>query len=284
MPGDANALFGLKWNPFSPEIPTEACLKTPRHESFCWRLETLAREGGFALITGEPGTGKSVSLRLLEDHLHRIRDVEVGILTRPQCNVADFYRELGDIFGVELRPHNRWAGAKVLRQRWEEHIHSSLLRAVLVVDEAQEMQAAVLKELRLLCASQLDSRALLTIVFGGDGRLTERFREPDLLPLGSRIRVRLSLAVLSANQLREHLEHVLEKAGNPALMTEELKQTRCDHAAGNLRALMTMSGDLLDAGVQQEVRSLDEDLYFEVFRPPAKPPNQQRKKPRGRGR
>ena len=46
------ALFGLKWNPFSPDVPTDALLVAPRIESFCWRVENLAREGGFALVTG----------------------------------------------------------------------------------------------------------------------------------------------------------------------------------------------------------------------------------------
>jgi len=59
------ALYGLKWNPFSPEIPTEALLCTPKIESFCWRVEHgLVREGGFVLVTGEAGMGKSVVLRL----------------------------------------------------------------------------------------------------------------------------------------------------------------------------------------------------------------------------
>jgi type II secretory pathway predicted ATPase ExeA len=58
------ALYGLKWNPFSSELPTEALVITPKLESFCWRIEqTLVREGGFALVIGDPGTGKSVALR-----------------------------------------------------------------------------------------------------------------------------------------------------------------------------------------------------------------------------
>jgi hypothetical protein len=46
------SLYGLKWNPFAPDVPTEALQVTPRLESFCWRVEQLAGEGGFALITG----------------------------------------------------------------------------------------------------------------------------------------------------------------------------------------------------------------------------------------
>ena len=63
------SLHGLKWNPFSPDVPTEALLVTPRLDHFGWRVEHLAREGGFALITGEPGLGKSVALRLLAERL-----------------------------------------------------------------------------------------------------------------------------------------------------------------------------------------------------------------------
>ncbi|MFV1962856.1 MAG: hypothetical protein ACC658_13625, partial [Acidimicrobiia bacterium] len=59
------ALYGLKWNPFLPDVPVEALWKSPEVDHFCWRMEALAREGGFALITGDPGTGKSVSLRVL---------------------------------------------------------------------------------------------------------------------------------------------------------------------------------------------------------------------------
>ena len=59
------ALYGLKWDPFSPEIPHEALLVTPKIDHFAWRVEQLAQEGGFALITGESGTGKSVTLKCI---------------------------------------------------------------------------------------------------------------------------------------------------------------------------------------------------------------------------
>jgi general secretion pathway protein A len=67
------ALYGLKWNPFSPELPIEALHTAPKVESFCWRVEQgLIREGGFALITGDPGTGKSVVLRMLAERLGQV--------------------------------------------------------------------------------------------------------------------------------------------------------------------------------------------------------------------
>ena len=139
------ALYGLKWNPFSQELPTEALRLTRAAEDFLWRIEhNHVREGGFALVHGDPGTGKSVVLRLLAERLGRLPDVSVAVLNHPQSNLADFYRELGDLFEVGLKPHNRWGGFKNLRERWIAHLEGTRLRPVLLIDEAQEMNPATL--------------------------------------------------------------------------------------------------------------------------------------------
>ena len=72
------SLWGLKWNPFSPELPSDGLLVTPKIAHFAWRVEQLVQEGGFALVTGESGTGKSVALRIIAQRLSALRDVHVG--------------------------------------------------------------------------------------------------------------------------------------------------------------------------------------------------------------
>ena len=170
------SLYGLKWNPFAPDVPTDALLVTPRIDHFCWRIDNLAREGGFALVTGTPGIGKSVALRLLVERLSQIREIKIGVMTKPHTNVSDFYRELGDLFVVQLSPHNRWAGGKVLRERWQAHIDAALVRPVLIIDEAQDMSTKVLDEVRHLSSARLDSHMLLTTILAGDLRLVENSR------------------------------------------------------------------------------------------------------------
>jgi type II secretory pathway predicted ATPase ExeA len=264
-------LYGLKFNPFSQQVPTAALWMPPPIQSFCWRIEHQIGEGGFALAFGEPGVGKSAALRILSDKLNGLRDLCVGTLTRPQAKMADFYRELGHLFGVALSPSNRWHSSKSLREKWLAHIEAAVYRPVLIIDEAQEMNSLVLSELRLLASADLDSRTILTIILAGDQRLATRLEEPDWLPIASRIRTRLRLEPLTPKQLSEALNHLLKAAGNPKLMTPPLIQTLCEHAAGNLRLLMNLSNDLLAAASEKERDQLDEKLYFEVFTLDPKP-------------
>jgi type II secretory pathway predicted ATPase ExeA len=261
------SLWGLKWNPFSPEIPCEGLLVTASIESFAYRVEQLVQEGGFALISGESGTGKSVALRIVSERVSALRDVIVGVIERPQSKNNDFYRELGDIFSVKLTPSNRWGGFKSLRERWRAHVASSRIKPVLLVDEAQEMIPQVLGELRILSSAEFDATSLLTVVLSGDGRLLEMLRHEDLIPLGTRIRTRLKMEAASREELFELLSHALSKAGNANLMTRELMDALVDHSAGNYRLLMTMSAELLAYGMLHEVKQLDEKLFLELFEP-----------------
>ena len=173
------SLYGLKFNPFRPDVPIDALFTTPTVDSYLRRVELGIADGGFAMLTGDPGTGKSVALRLLAERLRALPDVVVGTVEHPQSRTMDFYRELGDLFGVPLASHNRWAGFKALRARWADHVTSTRCRPVLIVDEAQETLTTVFNELRILASKDLDSKQLLCVVFAGDARLPERLRAAE---------------------------------------------------------------------------------------------------------
>ena len=272
------ALYSLKFHPFHADVPTEALYTPPLVDAFLRRVELTLADGGFAMLTGDPGTGKTIAMRLLAERLRALPNVVVGTIEHPQRRTSDFYRELGDLFGIPLAIHNRWAGFKALRTRWSEHIASTLMRPVLIIDEAQEALTTVLSELRILASKDFDSKQLLCVVFAGDARLPERLRTAELLPLGSRIRRRLVFDYASRDELLACLDHLLETAGNPSLMTTELKATLADHAAGNYRIMMNLADELLTVAADRDLPRLDEKLFLDVFAqaPKPKPPSRKR--------
>jgi type II secretory pathway predicted ATPase ExeA len=257
--------YGLKYNPFLQAIPDEDLWTPPAADAFIFRLESIVRTGGFAMITGDSGLGKSKMLQLVSSKLQQKGDVIVGVMERPQSSLGDFYRELGELFGVNLSAANRYGGFKALRKKWQAHIASTLYKPVLLVDEAQEMHTQCLSEIRLLGSVNFDSDCLLTTVLCGDSRLSERLRDVALLPIGTRIRSRLILEPLTPNDLADMLEHLLRASGAPHLMTDELKNTIVDHCAGNPRILMNQAAELLDHAIQNKRSQLDEKLFFDTF-------------------
>jgi len=264
---DLLSFYGLKWNPFSPGTPIDGLSLNKKIESFCWRVESIILDGGYSVLVGNSGTGKSITLRFLAHRLEEIKDLNIGIISRPQSSISDFYRELSDIYSISFKNNNRWNSYQSLRKKWLDHLNSGLFRPVLIIDEAQEMSVDVLNEIRLMSSVSLDSRIVLAVIFSGDLRLLEQLRQPQLIPLSSRIRVKQLQELASKNELELLLTEILSKAGNATIFNNELIKILADQAMGNYRSLMIMANTLLQEGVQREIVQLTEQHYFEVFDP-----------------
>lgn len=257
--------YGLKWNPFRKDLPTIGMTTDSHMESFCFQVENLVMDGGFALITGPAGTGKSITMRYLADRLAKIPEVTLVEIARPQSRLIDFYRELGEEFGVQLKPSNRWGGYRSLRENWSKHIATTLFRPIIFIDEAQETPTEVLNELRIMSSDAFDSKNMITVILSGDERLTDRFHTPELVPLGSRVKAKLIMRGKTPSELIDFVKALLREAGNPVLMNDNLIQTLAEKSMGNYRTLVQMADSLLLAGAQKELDKLDEKLFFETF-------------------
>lgn len=257
--------YGLKYQPFSTEKPVSGIFAHSWMTEGAWLIENLVMDGGIAALVGDPGMGKSACMRYLHNRLGSIPDAVVVHLERPQSSLADFYRELGDIFGLELRVSYRWGGFRALRKKWADHILATGLRPVLVIDEAQLMQPVTMTELRLLSSEKFDSRTLLAAILAGDDRLEKKMENPELLPLKSRINPFLRVPAMDKKSAESMLKHLLADAGAPHLMNDTLVSILSNDCASNPRSLMQLGSTLLVTGFSKSNPQLDERLYYEVI-------------------
>lgn len=258
------SFYGMKFNPFSSDVPAGNLWLSDEAVFFLNRVKNLMDSGGFALISGDPGSGKSSLLRYIAYELSQNQDIKAGIISRPQSNLSDFYRELGAQFGLHISHCNRWQGFNSLRQQWLEHIAATLYRPVIFIDEAQIAKSAILDEIRLLSSMEMDSKNALSVILVGDKRICERLRKEELTPLNTRIKARIHLGKLEEDEAVIFLEYMLEQAGNTALMTGNLIKAICAHCAGNLRSLAFLAEEIMNLGFSREISPLNEKLYFEI--------------------
>jgi type II secretory pathway predicted ATPase ExeA len=167
---------------------------------------------------------------------------------------------------------NRYGGFQALRKKFRSHIESTLLRPVILIDEAQGMQTVALSELRLIAADEFDSRRILTVVMAGDLRLVERLKEVELLPLARRVRSRLVLGAMVDTEMRKMLEHALTAGGNKQLMTPGVIEAVVAHSAGSPSTMMLTCDELLAKAIATEKSQIDEKLFFEAYQMPQSRP------------
>ncbi len=204
---------GLSERPFGITPDPRYLYMSGRHaEALAHLLYGVRENGGFTQLTGEAGTGKTLLVRCLLERLPE--RTETAILLDPPGARLEFLQELCR----ELRVRTpRWAaspsavGAALNRKLLRTY--ASGRRTVLIVDEAQALQAELLEQVRRLTNLETAHHKLLGIVLVGQPELYETLARPDLRQLAQRITARCHLAPLSRAETGEYLQHRLKVAG-----------------------------------------------------------------------
>lgn len=202
--------YGLSKDPFSKDVPVEELFASPALEGAHGRLKAALGARSCAVLTGEPGTGKTFLWRGLEAKLPQ-SGVRVTYVHNSTVNLRDFYRQLSTLLGLEPK-----ATPSALFREIRSHIEETAaqrVHPVLVIDEAHLAPVEVLGHLHILLNFQRDSKPLLSVVLIGLPLLRERLLRNALSSLAARLPMRVHLEPMAPDKVGEYLRHRMQRAG-----------------------------------------------------------------------
>jgi general secretion pathway protein A len=208
--------FGLKHEPFSIAPDPRYLFMSERHrEALAHLLYGVGGGGGFVLLTGEIGAGKTTVCRCFLEQIPA--HTHVAYIFNPKLTVIELLQTICEEFRIPFTPE-RAAGASV--KDYVDRLNAFLLKAhaqghnsVLIIDEAQNLSADVLEQLRLLTNLETSERKLLQIILIGQPELRDMLEQPELEQLAQRVIARYHLAALSEAETAQYIRHRLAVAG-----------------------------------------------------------------------
>jgi general secretion pathway protein A len=200
--------FGMKRSPFSIAPDPRFLYVSGQHrEALAHLLYGIRSDGGFVLLTGEVGTGKTTIVRRILQALHK--DIVVAFIIHPMLSVPELLAAICDEFGIS---YPRKTNIKELVDRINAFLldlNSKRKKAILIIDEAQNLSRDVLEQVRLLTNLETNERKLLQIILIGQPELRDKLARPELRQLAQRIVARCHLEALSKADLFRYVNHRL---------------------------------------------------------------------------
>ncbi len=208
-----NEHFGIDEKPFSiaPD-PRYLYMSTGHREAFAHLLYGIKGDGGFVLLTGEVGTGKTTVCRCLLEQ--RPDDCNIALILNPKVTALELLASICDELHISYPEEN--ISIKVFVDAINKYLleaHSKGRKTVLIIDEAQNLSTDVLEQIRLLTNLETNQRKLLQIIMLGQPELLEKLERPELRQLAQRITARFHLGSLSKKEVGPYIKHRLSVAG-----------------------------------------------------------------------
>ncbi|PLW83068.1 general secretion pathway protein GspA [Kineobactrum sediminis] len=205
--------FGLTEAPFSIAVNPRYLFMSPRHrDALAHLLYGVGAGGGFILLTGEVGTGKTTINRCLLEQMPA--DTDIAIILNPALDALELLATVCDELGIDY--DNQQPTLKTLTDRLHRFLlqnHADGRKTVLMIDEAQHLDVDVLEQIRLLTNLETNSEKLLQIILIGQPELARLLQRPELRQLNQRITARYNLTPLTAPETAAYIRHRLQVAG-----------------------------------------------------------------------
>ena len=209
--------FGFVEMPFSIVPNSRYLFLSQRHQEAMQNLQAgLGEGGGFAMLTGEVGTGKTTVAKAMLSSLDS--HTQAGLILNPTFSNTDLLEAICDEFEID---YPQQASLKQLSQAIHYFLldsHAEGIQTLLVIDEAQHLAADVLEQLRLLTNLETDSRKLLKVLLVGQPELQQHLQTTQLRQLAQRITGRYHLLPLNTQETGKYIEFRLETAGGGQML------------------------------------------------------------------
>ncbi|MBQ4847398.1 AAA family ATPase [Pseudoalteromonas sp. MMG013] len=235
--------FGLNEKPFSIAPNPEYLFLSDRHkEALAHLTYGLGDAGGFVLLTGEVGTGKTTVTRSM---LAQLPDsTQVAFILNPALSEMELLASICDELNIEYDADN------ATLKRLTDIIKARLLsnhelggHTMLIIDEAQHLAPEVLEQLRLLTNLETDHKKLLQIVLVGQPELQQLLQRNELRQLAQRITARYHLLPLTEAQVFAYIQHRLNKAGCEASLFDHDAIAFMHKATAGIPRLLNLLAD-----------------------------------------
>ncbi|TKB47179.1 ExeA family protein [Thalassotalea mangrovi] len=257
--------FGLNEVPFSIAPNPHYLFMSDRHREALAHLSYgLGETGGFALLTGEVGTGKTTVSRCLLEQLPE--NAQVAYIINPTLSAMELLASVCDELNIDYPADN--ASLKVFTDLISARLldnHQQGLSTLLIIDEAQHLQAEVLEQLRLLTNLETNARKLLQVILIGQPELQQLLKRQDLRQLAQRITARYHLMPLSVQEVGQYIKHRLNVAGcERPLFTPSAIRSIHRYSQGVPRLINLICDRALLAAYTQEKTQVDNKLIKEA--------------------
>jgi len=261
------AFYNLKRNPFelTPD-PSFLFPTTSHNEALASLYYGVRRRKGFVVMTGEVGTGKTLLVRCLLQLL-KGTNVSYAYVFNSRLSSAEFLQYVAGDFGL---PFSGKTKSELLLELGSFLVarHQKELTTLLVADEAHDLSAEVLEEVRLLTNLETAHGKLLQILLVGQPELDEKLDSMELRQLKQRIALRAQLLPLDPEETRGYIQRRLQLAGANShagtIFSEETLAEVYRHSRGLPRLINTICENALIGGYARQLRSVPPDIIGEV--------------------